>query len=94
MKKLTAYAKNGRIFTLHTRIGNVAVFEGRAAKSSHVTYETIIIQSHEGREIQGVRFEPAEYPPSNEQWGVKGWTYTRIEQAIEKMNDLATDKNL
>jgi hypothetical protein len=94
MKTLKAYTKHGRMFVLRSRIGDVAVFEGRAAKSSHVTYETIVIQSHDGREIHGKKFDAAEYPPSNEQWGVKGWTYTRIEQAIEKMNDLATDKNL
>lgn len=83
MKTLTEYTKNGRKWTLHRREGNIAIFtnDGRF-------YEVIEIQSHNGREIQGKHFPAAEYPPSNEQWGAKGFSYSHILDAFAKFEDL------
>jgi hypothetical protein len=85
MKTLTEYSKNGYNFTLHSRDGDVAIFHGRATQSESESWEVIRIQSHNGREIQGKYFEPAEYPPSNEQFGRLGWSMPSEESARVKM---------
>lgn len=66
----------------------IAIFWGRKEGSAFANWEVIEIQSHNGREIAGKHFEPAEYPPSNEQWGVKGWTCTSQEEALAKFEEI------
>jgi len=85
MKQLTEYKRNGLTWQLLTRKGNAAIFQSRYG------YEVIVIQSHNGRTIAGNYCEPAEYPPSNEQWGSKGWSYRtdQLWQAEIKLADLA-----
>jgi len=83
MKLLTEYKRNGFTWQLVTRKGNAAIFQ------SQYGFEVIQIQSHNGRTIGGNYCEPAEYPPSNEQWGSKGWTY-RIDQLEEAKIKLST----
>lgn len=84
MKNLTAYSKNGHSFTIYCRCGDVAIFHGKRNGGKSETWEVIHIQSHNGRQIGGKWCEPAEYPPSNEQWGMKGWTYTSAEFARDR----------
>lgn len=81
MKTLESYRKNGHEFTLYARTGNLAIFHGKRIGGNSDTWEVIHIQSHNGREIAGKFFEPAEYPPSNEQWGRFGWTSNSAETA-------------
>lgn len=85
MKRLTGYLKNKHLFKLHTRQGDLAIFHGQSTENSSDTWEVIEIQSHNGREIAGKYFEPAEYPPANEQWGSKGWTARTLEEAQSLM---------
>lgn len=102
MKVLTEYTKNGHRFTQYCRAGNLAIFHGRAIKGKSETWEVIHIMSHNGREIGGKFCEPAEFPPSNEQWGSRGWSYTnpdgarsRFEVEIGKeMAKPATEKDI
>lgn len=84
MKLLTEYQKNGHRFTQYCRAGNLAIFHGRAIKGKSETWEVIHIQSHNGREIGGKFVEPSEFPPSNEQWGSKGWTFTNPDLARDR----------
>lgn len=83
MKTLKTYSKNGYKFTELKRVGNVAAFEG-IREGGAKTFEVIHIQSHDGREIHGNVVAPAEYPPGNAQWGVKGWTYQTDDAAQDK----------
>ena len=54
-------------------------------ESGAKTFEVIHIQSHDGRDDSfGHIVSPAEYPPGNAQWGVKGWTYQTDEAAQDK----------
>jgi hypothetical protein len=46
----------------------------------------IEIQSHNGLTMRGVFIPPAEFAPSNEQFGIKGWTASNEEQAKEILN--------
>lgn len=91
MKTLEYYTKNGHEFTLYARAGNLAIFHGKRIGGKSDTWEVIYIQSHDGREIGGRHYPPAEFAPSNEQWGSKGWTYKdqrfarwRFELELEK----------
>ena len=89
MKLLQTYQRNGYTFTVDNRIGNHAAYEG--TKAGHAsTYETIAIQHHNGREIHGKQIPPAEYPPSNAEWGSKGWTYSTEEKAKRKLIELVS----
>lgn len=72
MKPLTEYKKNGYRWSIIMRIGDIAMAHGDKSGG----YEVFHVQSHNGREIAGKWCEPAEYPPSNEQWGSKGWSFS------------------
>jgi len=87
MKTLTEYKRNGYAFTLISRLGDHAIFRGNSGTSME-NYEVIKIQSHQGREWDGVFCPPAEYPPSNNQWGTKGWTFNDRESAEAKFKQL------
>ena len=88
MKRLTSYhSRNGYPFNVIERRGNIALAEGGS-----IGYEVFEVQSHDGREIGGKQFEPAEYAPSNEQWGTKGWSFKYEASARRKFDELATDQ--
>lgn len=84
MKQLTQYRKHGNDFLLIKRSGNIGLFK----ENKYNSYEVIIIQSHNGREIMGNVIPPAEFAPSDESWGSKGWTYTIEADALKKFNEL------
>lgn len=84
MKQLTQYRKHGKDFLLIKRSGNIGLFK----ENKYNSYEVIIIQSHNGREIMGNVIPPAEFAPSDESWGSKGWTYTIEADALKKFDEL------
>jgi len=86
MKKLTEYAKNGYDYKIIQRENNFAIARGESRISSAINWEVIEIQSHNGLTMGGVFMPPAEFPPSNEQFGIKGWTASNKEQAKEILN--------
>lgn len=88
MKTLTNYTKNKHDFSLLARSEDIAMFRGLSQNGQSHTFEVIEIQSHDGREIGGKWCDAAEYPPSNEQWGSKGFTVTTLDRAVEKMREM------
>lgn len=50
-------------------------------------YEVIDVMSHNGREIHGTWFDPAEFFPSDSVWGTRGWSYTDKAKAFEKYHE-------
>jgi len=90
MKTLERYNKNGREWNLYRRVNDIAIFATRDC----MFFEVIIIQSHNGRFVPArydkpeIYCPPAEYPPSNEQWGSKGWSFTNISEANQKLDTL------
>lgn len=98
MKTLTSYSKNGYDFSLHKRVGNLAIFIGISRLGSPPNFELIEIQSHNGRQMKFTNkdtgkvtesfAEPAEYPPSDSQWGTKGWTFQTGDAAHARMNEM------
>lgn len=103
MKPLTEYRKNGYDFSLFKRDGDVAIFRGVKDSSPSTNWEVVCIQKNPGgarifhtpeKEVIEVMFEPKEYPPSDNDWGAKGWTCLTQEDAEAKMQLLlATTKS-
>lgn len=89
MKTLTSYKKNGVQWNVCQRKEDIAVF----ASDCFRFFEVIIVQSHNGREIAGKYFPPAEFAPYNEQWGIKGWSFSKALDANNKFDELCQKKN-
>lgn len=75
-----------------SRDGDIAVYEQTWGKSGSPAYETIIVQSHNGRTIHGTFCPPAEYFPPSTAWGVKGWTFTDRNLAFDKAIALTANR--
>ena len=75
------FTKMNSIFTQVKRIGDIAIFSRKHAnkawsKGSYLEgFEVVLIARHNGYEMGGVTFEPAETYPSSTQWGQKGYTF-------------------
>jgi hypothetical protein len=66
------------------RKGKYAVYERSLEGSTTAPhYETIVIQSHNGRKIGGVEIPAAEFYPAATSWGSMGWTVSTKERALE-----------
>ena len=88
MKRLTKYrSRNGYEWTITDRIGDVAL----AKSTGMVSFEVFEIQSHNGREIGNKWCEAAEYAPSNEQWGSKGWSFKSESLARAKFDEMVNE---
>jgi hypothetical protein len=82
--------KAGFEFTLIRRLGRAAIYRqhlpGRSPE--HDAYEVILPQvrntNHKGQSV-----EPYEGYPSAESWGKKGWTFTSLTKALQKLKQLA-----
>jgi hypothetical protein len=70
------------------RKGNLAIYAQKNKETGSATYEVIIIKSHNGYEIGGVKIEPSEVYPGDSQWGILGWTCQTMEAAKNKINKL------
>lgn len=90
MKQLKSYkSRQGYDWVVTDRIGNIAL----AQSGGSVGFEVFEVQSHNGREIGGKWCEPAEYAPSNEQWGSKGWSFKSEELARKRFHELCSQDN-
>ena len=82
--------KDGFELTIVRRVGRVAIYRQHLAAGNpdHDAYEVILPQvrntNHEGQ-----RVEPYEGYPAAESWGRKGWTFTGLAKAVQKLNQLA-----
>lgn len=87
----TEFSYNGFNYKQIRREGDVAVYQQILGKNP--SYEVIIVQKHNGYTINGVTYPPAEFYPSTNDWGTKGWTIfgwgdqTR-QKAIDKMHQV------
>ena len=82
------FKSSGFNFKQVKRVADKAIYEKRSIGGKAVSIEVIRIKSHNGYELGGVYIEPAETYPSTSQWGLYGWTYSNMEQAIQKFNSL------
>ena len=70
------------------RDGKIAIYEQTLKDGKKLNYEVVIIEEHNGYEIAGNKFPPAEMYPSSNQWGVKGFTFTNYDDALIKFKKL------
>jgi hypothetical protein len=81
--------KNGFELTMVRRVGRVAIYRQHlpTGNPTHDAYEVILAQSrntnHEGEPVR-----PYECYPAAESWGKKGWTFTNLAEAVQKLQRL------
>jgi len=86
---LSLIRKGGFELTLVLRTGRVAIYRQRrpGGDPDHDAYEVILPQvrntNHKGESV-----EPYEAFPSAESWGKKGWTFTSLPKAVQKLLQL------
>ena len=81
--------KAGFELRLVLRNGRVAIYRQHQPGSdpNHDAYEVILPQVRSTNH-KGERVGPYEAFPSAESWGIKGWTFTNLEKAFEKLLQL------
>lgn len=90
MKKLeTAFTFDGYCFKQLDRVGDVAIYHKTKGLLSE-SFEVVIIQKRDAHTWpNGVTTPAHEAMPSSEQWGVKAWTYTSREMAVQRFELIA-----
>jgi len=87
MKKLTEFAKNGMHYKIIRREGNVAIAKASIEKGlGAVAYDVILIREREETKLFNNIVPAAEYGPSNENFGVFGFSYPNLEMANKKFD--------
>lgn len=75
-------------FKCLNRVGDVALYEKRDTEDGGVWWEVIVVQKRVGGTYMmggcPVTFESKERYPSDEQFGVEGWCYSKLEEAEKK----------
>ena len=86
------FTKTGFRFKQLVREGDLAIFHKVALdpRPHDAGFEVVVVGRHDGYEIAGVKIEPSETYPSNEQWGNKGWTYPDLYNAEVRFERLKT----
>lgn len=84
----TEFKANGFMFKQVNRIADKAIYEKRRIGGKAKSIEVIQIKSHNGYTIAGVYIEPAETYPSHSQWGIYGWTYNDMREAVRKFRSI------
>ena len=90
----TKFTSNGFNFEQVFREGDFAVYKKWKEGRDYKGFEAIKIKRHNGYTIAGNYCPPAEMYPSNEQWGVSGFTCLTLQLAfgkIEKMKEWEQD---
>jgi hypothetical protein len=66
--------------------GLIAIYE--KTKRKFKGWEVMIFKEHPPYELGGMTFPAGINPPGNEQWGLRGWTYTTLADAEKKYKSL------
>lgn len=81
----------GFVYLRHNRIGDVAVY-GHWDGDNILTYEVIIIRVSPERDVilkgKKVHFNEKEVYPSKHEWGVFGWTFFHLKEALTKQQEV------
>ena len=93
MKKIEkVFIKAGFRHELVEREDSIAIYRRTQLGYSRSHYEVVQINSHEGYNLGGSYIVAAETYPGNSLWGIQGWTYPTLEQALPKYNKLLSKK--
>lgn len=89
MKLLEDFVKNGFYYEPLKRIGNIAIYKQRLRKGEGgLAYEIFHVREREEMELFGNICPATEYGPSNEAFGVEGFSYPSLVRAEAKMEEL------
>jgi hypothetical protein len=83
-------ARTGFELTLIRRIGRAAIYRQHlpGGNPDHDAYEVVLPQSRNTNH-KGEPVEPYEGYPAAELWGKKGWTFTSLAKALQKLKERA-----
>jgi len=82
------FKKTGFQFTQVKRDGLIALFSKRKPQHSKDNFEVVMIQQHGEYFIGGVTIPAREALPSSNSWGRDGFTYTTLDAAQKKFDQL------
>jgi len=84
MKK--SYKKNGFVFNEVSRRGDIAIYSQHLKENSPALYyEVFLVQIHKERIMPSGKLAPErETCPSNEKWGLEGFTFRNLADAQTK----------
>lgn len=83
------YRKNSYEFELVKRVDDVAIYRQIDPETGkRVAFEIFEVMQKGAWELNGKAYDPKETTPSNEQWGIYGFTVSNIAKAEEKMGIL------
>ena len=85
------FQSDGFTFRLIQRHGNVALLEKTNPAACKPSYEVVIIQRLPARNLFGADLPASEAMPPSEAWGEQGWTYSNLESALRKFEQLLRD---
>lgn len=82
--------KAGFELTMIKRVGQVAIYRQHlpGGNPDHDAYEVIVAQVR-NTDHKGEAVDPYEGYPAAELWGKKGWTFTSLAKAVQKLQQLA-----
>lgn len=65
-----------------------AIYSKKRPNSAILCYEVIQIKSHNGYEIAGNKYPPAEFYPKSEDWGTSAFTEKTLDKAQARLEKL------
>ena len=87
------FIKDGTSYQQIKRENNFAVYQLTHADSGLVEFETIKIGGHSGYTLGDQYTEPSETYPGRALWGMVGWTFPSLKDALKKLNELVILEN-
>lgn len=95
MKPLeTEFTYRGFAYRQIAREGDIALFEQKKESHKRIFYEVVKVRRHDGFKIAGKTCPPAEYYPSDHEWGTHGWSFSDRKFADRKYQELCTNTKL
>ena len=83
------FSYDGFTFRLLQRAGNAALFSKAKESHSRQSFEVVVVQKHPARTFpSGKSYPDREAMPRSEDWGTFGWSYSDLEQAQKRFNQL------
>lgn len=80
------FIQGGWCFKQLYRAEDKAIYE--KTKNSVKSIELIKISTHDGYTIAGNIIPPSEVYPGNEQWGTLGWSFSTLNEAMNKLKTI------
>ena len=88
MKISKSFRKKRYNYELYKEIYPYAIFSQKRDSDIIIAYETVVLREHKERKIKEKILAYSLRFPSNEDWGRYGWTFSSIEMATNKFNEL------